>query len=355
MKKITLVLALLIVLSSCGVKQTQNLLSSGNYDEAINNAVSNLRTNKDKKSKQDYVYLLEEAFAKAKERDLNTINLLVKESNPAQIEKLYNLYIQLNDRQEKIKPILPLQLIKEGRTAIFLFENYNEEIVSSKNALSRYLYDNAKALIRTKIKMNQRKAFDDLTYLNQLNPNYKDIQKLMEEAQFKGTDFVLVSTKNETNMIIPVRLQNDLLDFNTYGLNDKWTVYHSNTQKGIDYDYSMLIRFRGIYISPEQIKEKEFVKERQIKDGQKKLIDANGKVVLDEKGKEIYVDNYKNATVRIFESRQLKSCQVTAKVEYINFKNNELMQSFPLTSEFIFENIYATYKGDKRASDDNYY
>lgn len=355
MKKITLVLALLIVLSSCGVKQTQNLLSSGNYDEAINNAVSNLRTNKDKKSKQDYVYLLEEAFAKAKERDLNTINLLVKESNPAQIEKLYNLYIQLNDRQEKIKPILPLQLIKEGRTAIFPFENYNEEIVSSKNALSRYLYDNAKALIRTKIKMNQRKAFDDLTYLNQLNPNYKDIQKLMEEAQFKGTDFVLVSTKNETNMIIPVRLQNDLLDFNTYGLNDKWTVYHSNTQKGIDYDYSMLIRFRGIYISPEQIKEKEFVKERQIKDGQKKLIDANGKVVLDKKGKEIYVDNYKNATVRIFESRQLKSCQVTAKVEYINFKNNELMQSFPLTSEFIFENIYATYKGDKRASDDNYY
>ena len=355
MKKITLVLALLIVLSSCGVKQTQNLLSSGNYDEAINNAVSNLRTNKDKKSKQDYVYLLEEAFAKAKERDLNTINLLVKESNPAQIEKLYNLYIQLNDRQEKIKPILPLQLIKEGRSAIFPFENYNEEIDSSKNALSRYLYDNAKALIRTKIKMNQRKAFDDLTYLNQLNPNYKDIQKLMEEAQFKGTDFVLVSTKNETNMIIPVRLQNDLLDFNTYGLNDKWTVYHSNTQKGIDYDYSMLIRFRGIYISPEQIKEKEFVKERQIKDGQKKLIDANGKVVLDEKGKEIYVDNYKNATVRIFESRQLKSCQVTAKVEYINFKNNELMQSFPLTSEFIFENIYATYKGDKRASDDNYY
>ena len=354
MKKTTLVLALLIVLSSCGVKQTQNLLSSGNYDEAINNAVSNLRTNKDKKGKQEYVYLLEEAFAKAKERDLNTINLLVKESNPAQIEKLYNLYIQLNDRQEKIKPILPLQLIKEGRTAIFPFENYNEEIVSSKNALSRYLYDNAKALIRTKIKMNQRKAFDDLTYLNQLNPNYKDIQKLMEEAQFKGTDFVLVSTKNETNMIIPVRLQNDLLDFNTYGLNDKWTVYHSNTQKGIDYDYSMLIRFRGIYISPEQIKEKEFVKERQIKDGQKKLIDANGKVVLDEKGKEIYVDNYKNATVRIFESRQLKSCQVTAKVEYINFKNNELMQSFPLTSEFIFENKYATYKGDKRASDDNY-
>ncbi len=34
MKKLSLILALL-VLTSCGVKQTQNLLSSGNYDEAM--------------------------------------------------------------------------------------------------------------------------------------------------------------------------------------------------------------------------------------------------------------------------------------------------------------------------------
>ena len=55
MKKITLLLSLFILISSYGVEQTQNLLSSGNYDQAIDNAVSNLRTNKDKKGKQDYV------------------------------------------------------------------------------------------------------------------------------------------------------------------------------------------------------------------------------------------------------------------------------------------------------------
>lgn len=355
MKKITLALSFFILISSCGVKQTQSLLSSGNYDDAINLSVSSLRSNKDKKGKQDYIYLLEEAFAKAKERDLNTIDFLVKEANPAQLEKIYDSYLQLNNRQEKIKPILPLKLIKEGRNAIFQLEDYNEKIASSKNALSNYLYENAKILLNTNTKMNFRKAFDDLTYLNQLSPNYKDIQKLMEEAQFKGTDFVIVSTQNETNMIIPSRLQNDLLDFNTYGLNDKWTVYHSIKQRSIDYDYAMLLNFRQIYISPEQIKEKEFIKERQIKDGQKKLIDANGKDVLDEKGKVVMVDNLRNATVQIYESRQFKSCQITAKVDYINYKTNQLMQSFPITSEFVFENIYAKYKGDRRASDDNYY
>ncbi|MFV8334312.1 hypothetical protein [Flavobacterium sp. GSP14] len=355
MKKITLLASLILLFSACGVKQTQNLLSSGNYDQAIDNAVSNLRSNKDKKGKQDYVYLLEEAFAKAKERDLNALNLLAKEANPAQLEKMYTTYVQLNSRQEKIKPVLPLKLIKEGRNAIFPFDNYNDQIISSKNALSAYLYANAKKLLVSSDKMNYRQAFDDLEYLNQINPNYKNVLQLMDEAKFKGSDYVSVYTKNETNMIIPQRLQNDLLDFSTLGLNDKWTVYNSNRQKGIDYDYGMVINFRQIYISPEQIKEREFVKERVIKDGVKKLIDANGKEVLDEKGKVVMVDNLITVAARIYEFRQFKSCQITAKIDYINFKNNQLLQSFPLTSEFIFENIYATYKGDRRASDDNYF
>jgi hypothetical protein len=355
MKKITLLLSLFVLISSCGVKQTQNLLSSGNYDLAIDNAISNLQYNKDKKGKQDYVYLLEEAFAKAKERDLNTINLLTKDANPAQLEKIYTTYMQLNNRQEKIKPILPLKLIKEGRNAIFPFDNYNNQIVDSKNALSAYLYVNAKKLMLTSDKMNFRKAYDDLDYLNQINPNYKNVLQLMDEAKFKGSDYVSVYTKNETNMIIPVRLQNDLLDFSTYGLNDKWTVYHNNKQRGIDYDYGMMINFRQIYISPEQIREKEFAKERIIKDGVKKLIDANGKEVVDEKGKVVMVDNLRTVNARIYESRQFKSCQITAKVDFVNVRTNQLLQSFPVTSEFTFENIYATYKGDRRASDDNYY
>jgi len=355
MKKITLLLSCFILMSSCGLKHSQNLLSSGNYDLAIDNIISNLQTNKDKKNKQEYVYLLEEAFAKAKERDLNLINFLTKEANSAQLEKIYKTYLQLNARQEKIKPLLPLRLIKEGRNAVFTFDNYTNQIIDSQNALTTYLYDNARKLLMTSDKMNFRKAYDDLTYLYQINPNYKDVLRLMDDAKFKGSDYVLVDTKNETNMIIPARLQNDLLDFNAYGLNDKWTVYHSTKQRGLDYDYGMMINFRQIYISPEQIKEKEFVKERIIKDGVKKLIDANGKEVLDEKGKVVMVDNLKTVTARIYESRQLKSCQITAKIDYVNFRNNQLMQSFPLSSEFVFENVYATYKGDRRASDDNYY
>lgn len=355
MKKNTLLFSFLIFITSCALKHTQELVHSGDYDNAITIAVSSLESNKDKKSKQDYVYLLEEAFAKAKERDLNTLNLIEKENNPAQIERIYQLYVGLNNRQEKIKPLLPLQLLKENRTAVFAFENYNDKLIASKNSLSNYLYANAKALLKSTNKMDFRKAFDDFTYLNQINPNFKDVNELLKEAKFKGSDYVLVSTKNETNMIIPIRLQNDLLDFNTYGLNDKWTVYHNAEQDGIRYDFGVRIRFREVVISPEQIKEKEFIKERRIKDGQKKLIDANGKEVLDEKGKVVFVDNWKDVTVKINEVKQFKSCMIVAKVDYSNWTTNQLLQSFPLSSEFIFENVYANYKGDRRAADDSYF
>lgn len=354
MKKITL-LFFAVLLASCGVKQTQSMLSSGDYDGAINSAIDALRSNKNAKGKQDYIYLLEEAFAKAKQRDLETLNLLAKEKNPANYEKIYNLYSQLKKRQERIKPLLPLQLLKEGRNAIFPMDDYSDDLVNSKTNLSGFLYTNAKKLMTSKNKLDFRQAFDDLTYLEKLNPNYKDVRALMDDAQYKGTDFVHVYTKNETKMVIPVLLQDDLLDFSTYGINDKWTVYHNNKQKNVTYDFGMIVNFRQINISPEQVKEKQFVKEKQIKDGVKNLLDAKGNTVKDSLGKPIKVDNMKTVKVSIYEFTQFKSCQVTAKVDYINLKTNQLLDAFPVTSEYVFSYIYANYNGDKRAVEDTYY
>ncbi|RYZ83084.1 MAG: hypothetical protein EOP06_20570, partial [Proteobacteria bacterium] len=249
MKKITSLL-LLLVITSCAMRQTQEMLNSGDYDSAIDNAVYGLRNNKEKKGKQDYVYILEQAYAKANERDLRDIDQLMKDKSPRNLEQIFNTYMQLNNRQEKVRPLLPLRLLKDNREAKFTFNDYSDQIVSSKSALSKYLYDNTKALLATNDKMNYRRAFDDLNYLNQISPNFKDVPDLIKTARHKGSDYVSVYTKNETNVIIPARLESDLLDFSTYGLNDQWTVYHSNRQPGITYDYGVIVNFRQINISP---------------------------------------------------------------------------------------------------------
>ena len=62
MKKVILLITLIIVTFSCGVKTTRTLLTSGDYDAAIRKSVEGLRSNKNSKGNQDYVYLLEEAL-----------------------------------------------------------------------------------------------------------------------------------------------------------------------------------------------------------------------------------------------------------------------------------------------------
>src|SRR5690606_7756943 len=137
----------LVALTSCGVKQTRTLLSHGDYDSAIERAVQGLRNNKDKKGKQEYVHLLEEAYQKARERDLRDIDFLSKDASPRNFERIYSVYVQLHNRQETVRPLLPLKIIAQNRNAQFQLDDYSEQIVNSKNALSKYLYDNARALL----------------------------------------------------------------------------------------------------------------------------------------------------------------------------------------------------------------
>ena len=135
-KLITLAFSFLLIISCSSVKKTEQALNSGNYDQAINIAIKNLRTNKDKKGKQSYILMLENAFAKATERDLDRIQFLSKEGNDAKLEEIYNNYLQLDRRQERIKPLLPLKIYESGRTAQFNFANYSSDIIHTKNKLA---------------------------------------------------------------------------------------------------------------------------------------------------------------------------------------------------------------------------
>jgi hypothetical protein len=355
MKKLVLAFFSLNLIIACSsVKQTEEALNTGNYNQAINIALKNLRTNKEKKGKQAYITMLESAYTKATKRDLERIEFLTKDDNDAQLEEVYTIYQQLKSRQEKIKPVLPLYIMNENRNANFKFSNYSGKIIDTKNDLSAYLYKNANELMTSTSKFGFRQAYDDFTYLDKINPNFKDTRSLIEEAHTRGTDFVIVAIKNETQKVIPKRLEEDLLNFGTYGLNDLWTVYHNNKVKGNIYDFSMDINLRDINISPEQVKERQIIREKQIPDGKKNLLDDHGNTVKDSLGNIIQVDRFKTIVCEVHEFTQFKSVQVTGQVFYKDLVTKQLIDTFPLESEFIFEHLYATYNGDRNALDDIY-
>lgn len=356
MKKQLLFLLISITFFGCGgVKKTQEAINYGNYDEAMDTAIKNLRSNKTKKSSQPYVIMLEEAFAKAADRDLEKIKFLKNDGNPANLESIYTIYQNLNNRQERIKPLLPLPIHKNSKNAKFQFNDYTNDILNSKDKLSNYLYENAKkSLITAYNKVDFRNIYDDLSFLNNINPNYKDSQILLKDAHHKGTDFIYVFIQNQTDKVIPIRLEDDLLNFDTYRLNNLWTVYHNNKQPQLNYDFEIALNLREINISPEQIREKQIVQEKQVKDGWKYLLDSQGNAVKDSLGKNIKVDKFKTIRSTLYQNTQYKSVQIIGQLTYFDLITNQLIKSFPIESGYRFEHNYATYSGDKNALDQNY-
>ncbi|WP_150451681.1 hypothetical protein [Arenibacter lacus] len=354
MKRVILLPLLTIFFLSCsGVKKTQADINVGNYNAAITNALKNLRENKSKKSHQPYILLLEEAFKKNAERELQHIAFLKKENNPANLEAIYNGYEGLKAMQERIRPLLPLQLYDENRQARFSFKSYDNDILNAKKKLSNYLYANANTLLQTgNSKQDYRKAYADFTYLNQINPNFRDVKLKLEEAHRKGIDYVNVIMINDSEQIIPARLEAELLNFNTYGLNDIWTVYHTNTQDNVPYDYEMELAFTDINISPEQITEKQIQREKLIKDGYKYALNSEGNVVKDSLGNKIKVDKFKTVRCDFYQFNQFKKVQLRGNVRFVDLHSKQQLNSYPLVSEFVFSHYYATHEGDKRALED---
>ncbi len=343
-------LAAVAIVACGGVKKTQEALNTGNYEQAIYRAIDNLADNKTRKGNQPYVVLLEEAFAKHSARENQEIVFLKQDGNPANLEPVYKKYNNLKDIQQRIEPLLPLPIYEQNRDARFSFRNYDREILETKVQLSEYLYANASQLMKKAAnKHDYRQAYEDFEYLEQINPGYADTRQLMEAARQKGLDYVMVTMINDTRQIVPERLEADLLNFNTYGLNNLWTEYHTNPLNAVDYDYEMQVAFRDIVISPEQVSEKQIIKERQVKDGTEFLLDREGNVVKDSLGNKIEVDRFRTVRCNFYQFTQQKTVHVNGNVNFIDLHSQQAVNSYPLASQFVFQHVYANYDGDKRA------
>jgi hypothetical protein len=160
---------------------------------------------------------------------------------------------------------------------------------------------------------------------------------------------VLVALKNSTNQIIPTLLEKELLNLNTYDLSEFWTQYHAQRERDIEYLYGVTLNFRDISVSPEKISEFEERRSKRIRDGWEYEYDANGNVAKDSLGNDIKKDKYRTVSAKITYTTQLKSVRVGGDVIYSKIHASRVLKSFPVSSEFVFENVFARYRGDRRA------
>lgn len=356
MKRFSVVLLIFILLfASCNsIKQTETAINQGDFDQAIHIAIENLVNGKDSKRNQEYIPLLEDAYKKAMEQDKILLKRWNLDPNPYVLEPIYEAYVRMDIRQNKIRPLLPLTVREENRKAQFSFNDYSAKILDSRTTLSDYLLTNSANALFTSNVVESRTIYNDLNYLDKINPNFKNTRALMQEALEKGTHFIYVGLQNQSQTVLPERLEEELLNFSTYGINDQWTQYHNNKLNTLDYDYDLSIIIDRILVSPEQVVQKELIREKQIQDGFIYEYDRNGNVKKDSLGNDIKKDKLITIKANVIQNTQLKESTVSATLQLKDNRTLQTVDRFPVNSNYVFSYIYGSVYGDRRALDADY-
>lgn len=341
MKRIQLILGMMILISLISCVSTTKMIEKGNYDQAIEKLVNKLAGKKSKK--RDDVINLEYAFKKAQSADLALESAYLEDKEESKWLNIYNIHTRIENRQAKIEPLLPI-ISKDGYRAAFNFINTKERKRESKNNSIEFLYMSAKELIenskRTKNKESAREAYNKLVQIDGFTKNYKDIEQLKNETKYYGTSHYLVKIVNNTQTIIPVQLESDLLSISVKELDKNWKAFDMRLDPSVTYDYNIIMNLTSIEFSPEREKSR-IIDDVTEEETEEIIKDRFGKPILDSLGKEQKRKNTETHTSTLEEVTQVKSAIIGGRLEWINLINKNIEYTKPIQVENLFENKFA--------------
>lgn len=346
MKNLLYIILGLILISSC--RSIDKMVDQGQYDEAIIFAAEKLAGKKNKKTK--YVKGLEKAFAKITKHDMQLIDMYDGTNNPSNWDKIYDLALKIQHRQDRISAFLPL-VSKEGYQAHFEFVKTNIILKKAKEGAVAYHYGlGSEELMQARLgdKSAARKAYQNLRNAESYIKGYRDINMLKEEALDLGKTRILVSVKNKSNSLMPVRMEEILENIYINDLNTLWNEYSLGYEEEI-IDYEARLNIRNLNVSPEREIRDRHQDIKEVKDGWRYVLDKNGNVRKDSLGNDIKEPKYKKIIANVTEIRRDKSALVKGDLQLIDVHNQTVIESLPIDVEAFFSDFSSWFSGNRDA------
>ncbi|MEP6793030.1 MAG: hypothetical protein ABJB16_01800, partial [Saprospiraceae bacterium] len=169
MKNLLLLTIALAMMSACA--SADKMLERGDYDGLINLATKKLSG---KKKKDEYVIALEKGFEKVTKSNMATIESLKNSDRPEDWEDIMDIARDIDRRQEKIEPFLPLISVS-GYHAKFTFV-HTDQILSEAKITAVNLYekrlDDMVNAARKGNKKQARQAFNLIDHICSITDKY---------------------------------------------------------------------------------------------------------------------------------------------------------------------------------------
>lgn len=337
-------------MASISCTSIEKLVDTGQYDKAIYFATNKLSGAKVKRV--EYVKGLETAFKKATDKDMAYIEKLKNEGNPESWETILSVYATISNRQESIRPLLPLT-DENGKKANFLFVNTNDLEKEAKEQTINFLYSSAKDFLQearsTKDRIPARKAYDALLRLKNYSARFMDVPQLEREARELGTTKILVNVQNYSQAVFPAGLEDEILRLGFRDLDREWQKFDAYPERNREYDLGITLILSNVQVSPGSVSEKSFSEKKEIPDGFQYVLDEKGNVKKDTAGNDIKLPKSKVIEAQILEVFQSKSAGLSGRLEVIDLHTKGVRESRDINAVAIFENRAASFKGDERA------
>lgn len=334
----TLFFIIISFIISC--KSPKVFLNEGNYDMAITKTIKKLRKNK---TKEKHILVLEEAYAKANQRDLDRVNFLKKEGTAEGKVQVADIYTRIKARQDRVRPLMPLFITSEARDARFNFVDVDAELIQAKKDAAEFLYADAIRLLDQKERLPARQAYGNLMKIkNDYFNSFKDIDNQLLRARNLGTNKVIFKMVNGTGVPLPPDFEKELTKISLTHLNKEWLEYHTTFNSGYYYDYNIITNLKIIDVSPEIKDTDAKLVKKEVADGFEYKLDSKGNVMKDTAGNDIKIPKTKLVTCLLKTVYQRKVAHIEGSVDYLDNKTNQLVGTFPVAADAIFENRYAT-------------
>ncbi len=342
MKAITIVIVALTIGACASVDK---MIVTGNFDAAISKSSRKI-SGKDK-LKRKHVVALEEAFAKATQRDIARVKSLSSSEDSRDWRETISIYDKMARRQERLRSLLPIRA-KDGYKATFSFVKVAELRSDAVDTYSHWLYTEASAMLERaeagQDKPLYRKVHQHLDDLWAFHTEYKEARSLQREAREKGISHVRVRAEDQTGADLPDAMIDQLL---LDQFRDRtWVHFHFASRAQVDHEVSVVLE--EVAVSPEHIRERRFGESKKIEDGFEYVLDDRGNVMKDSLGNDIKQPLIKKIRARVREFQQHKSAWLNGHVVWLDVRS-ERVEHQPFDAEVVFEHRTATFRGDERA------
>ena len=334
---------MLLILSGCG--SAKKSLTKGNYDEAINRAVDNLRRNP---SSEKDILALEQAMNIALEQDNERLRFLKTEGRADSWDAIYQLYQKMYNRQMLVRTVTPLTY--KGKTVDFPYVDYLVEMTAAKRNAADFYFAHAKQLMDEGRKESYRQAYMEFLRVKDYVGDYNQINDFLEQSRYLGISRVLVRVTNNSLVNFPEEYNRELLNLNVASLNTDWVEYYSTIlNQNMELDYVVNVNINNVGVSPDRQFESDTLIKKDIEDGFEYVLDSRGNVRKDSLGNDMKTPKYKTLQCALIQTVQQKECTIQGVVEYVELEHEQIMRTEPIAAVSSFENISARAIGDVAA------